>query len=128
MEQEHAKQGEEVGRQINDGAKAHGREQLGQQREYAIGRELDEDAHHLHHNHFHVAEPVGDAFSRVPRPGQGKTHQQGKYNHLQHLAFGHGFERVAGEDVHQRIGEGRCRLGLIGRRGHGLNALTRADQ
>ena len=30
MEQEYAKQGEEVGRQIHNGAKAHRREQLGQ--------------------------------------------------------------------------------------------------
>ena len=82
MEQEHAKQGEEVGRKIHDGAKAHGRKQLGQQREYAIGRQLDEDAHHLHHNHFHIAEPVRDALSSVASAGQGKAHQQGKHNHL----------------------------------------------
>ena len=30
MEQEYPEQGEEVGRQINNGAKAHGREKLGQ--------------------------------------------------------------------------------------------------
>jgi hypothetical protein len=101
---------------------------LVKQRKHAIGRELDKDPHHLHHNHFHVAEPVRDALSRVARPGQGESHQQGEHDHLKHLAFGHGSEWVAGEDIHQRIGQRRRRLGLIGRRGHGLNTLTGTNQ
>jgi len=101
--------------------------QLCQQCEYPVGRKRHEDLHHLHHDHFHIAEKAGDAAARLARAGDGVANQQGKHDDLQHLAIGHGLDRVGGENIDQYIHKWRRRGRLKAPRYGHIHALTRGD-
>ena len=128
MKQQHRQHGEEVARQIGDGAKTLGGKQLNQQCEYAVGGNQHEDFHHFHHDGFHIPEKARDTPAALPRMGDGVADQQGEHDDLQHLALGHRLHGVGRDDVHQHIGQRRLWRGGVRDRRYQIDTGTGANQ
>ncbi len=84
------------------------------QEEHTIGRQLHDQLHQLHHHYVEIFKDSADALAVVTGMVECNTHQDGKHDHLQHVAFGHGLHGVIGEDIDQHLHERRALLGHIG--------------
>ena len=73
---------------------------------------------HQHHDHGHndlipVIQRHPDPLPGIATAADGNTHQNGKHNHLQHVAISHGLHWIGGKNIENYLLQGRAFAGHI---------------
>ena len=84
-----------------------GSEHLPQQEEHPVGREPDQEHHEAQDHVVQILEESEHALACLSRERQGDPEEAREDDDLEHLAVGHGLDRIRREQVDQRLDHAR---------------------